>query len=413
MSDISTYLQEILDAVYGEQVRTSIYNSILQMNTDLEEAIENNLNSLSFKGDLTDPSIGLLFNEENRGIYRLSVSVNYTGLPDDYDVMKAGYLIVYSLGSNTKQELHYFSSEDHNASACWSRNYGGPDVGWSSWDRIGEDFLGFRGNLANGVNLDTLVGESSRGIYRILSSRNYSNLPSDYDDTKAGYIIIYSFGNNNVKQELHYFSGSSKLINTYWSRNYMMTGDIGDDTGTGVWSGWTKSSFDVEDGSLVQKKLKRDDFRYPSFLPHDSYQLANQKRKTDIDSLTTSYKHVQGACFIPDPIYTNLEKEGTYILCFWTGETGFLVETTTTFEAKRRSGVFYVGHGNDIAYNPNTRKLYIATSDAKDAKTPKPAATFVEVDYDTLTYTRTISLDSSVCNVNCIAYSEENDMYYG
>ena len=52
MSNIQTYLQQILDAVYGEEVRGSIHDAIATMNTDLEAAIRDDLNPLAFKGNL-------------------------------------------------------------------------------------------------------------------------------------------------------------------------------------------------------------------------------------------------------------------------------------------------------------------------------------------------------------------------
>ena len=150
MSDIQTYLQQILDAVYGEEVRGSIHDAIAEMNSDLESAIQDDLNPLAFKGNLgesggTTYNLNNLTTTDQRGIWRLLGSHTYTNVPSDYDGSKAGYLIVYSFGtsgstaSNIKQELHYFSSSGINENIYWSRNY--LNGSWSDWESLSTDEL--------------------------------------------------------------------------------------------------------------------------------------------------------------------------------------------------------------------------------------------------------------------------------
>lgn len=100
--------------------------------------------------------------------------------------------------------------------------------------------LGFKGDLGTSdgttYNLNSLTTTSRRGIWRLQANRNYTNTPDDYDQTKTGYLIMYSFGTvdstaSNIKQEIHYFSDSGANANICWSRVYI----------SGSWTEWKKN----------------------------------------------------------------------------------------------------------------------------------------------------------------------------
>lgn len=100
--------------------------------------------------------------------------------------------------------------------------------------------LGFKGDLGTSdgttYNLNSLTTTGRRGIWRLQANRNYTNAPDDYDQSKTGYLIMYSFGTvdstaSNIKQEIHYFSDSGANANVCWSRVYI----------SGSWTEWKKN----------------------------------------------------------------------------------------------------------------------------------------------------------------------------
>lgn len=83
---------------------------------------------------------------------------------------------------------------------------------------FGKDALTFRGDLRNGTNLDSLMDEDSRGIWRLLSSRKYDSLPGDFNKKKAGCLTIYANGSHMI-QELRYYDGEGKGSMKTWIRH--------------------------------------------------------------------------------------------------------------------------------------------------------------------------------------------------
>lgn len=193
MSDIQTYLQQILDAVYGEEVRGSIHDAISEMNSDLEAAIRDDLNPLAFKGDLgvssgTSNDLNSLTGTDQRGIWRLLGSHTYTNVPSDFDNGKAAYLIMYAFGTagqtatNIKQEIHYFSSSGINENLYWSRNY--LSGSWSEWESLSTDEL-FDGFPFRPVFLDNpeILYNGNNTPVSISHDATYSKL--HFDDITA------------------------------------------------------------------------------------------------------------------------------------------------------------------------------------------------------------------------------------
>ena len=158
MSDIQTYLQQILDAVYGEEVRGSIHDAIATMNSDLESAIQDDLNPLAFKGNLgesggTNNNLNNLVQTDQRGIWRLLGGTTYTNVPSDFINSKQAYLIMYAFGTSgstatvIKQEIHYFSDSGANANMSWSRVYLSGE--WQPWHKSVDSTLTINGAAAD------------------------------------------------------------------------------------------------------------------------------------------------------------------------------------------------------------------------------------------------------------------------
>lgn len=169
MSDIQTYLRQILDAVYGEEVRNSIHDAISTMNSDLESAIQDDLNPLAFKGNLgesggTNNNLNNLIQTDQRGIWRLLGGTTYTNVPSDFVNSKQAYLIMYAFGTSgstatvIKQEIHYFSDSGANANMSWSRVYLSGE--WQPWHKNVDNTLSIEGAAADSKS----VGDLSSGF---------------------------------------------------------------------------------------------------------------------------------------------------------------------------------------------------------------------------------------------------------
>ena len=96
----------------------------------------------------------------------------------------------------------------------------------------------FRGDLQNETNLDNLMSEDSRGIWRLLSSRKYESLPSDFNKKKTGCLIIYANG-SHMTQDLRYYDGKGKSSMKTWTRHKF------DDVFTGF-TEWVSSASIIE-----------------------------------------------------------------------------------------------------------------------------------------------------------------------
>ncbi len=246
MADISTELANIMSAIYGEEVRGSIHDAIQKMNTELDSAISGTLNGLGFRGNYNG-SLDGLYTENDRGIWLLRPNGPFTDYPEGYSKSRGGILFVYSNNysgnSYCRQELRYYSvNNDSESSKVWTRSYFTESTfsAFSEW--VLDAPLSFKGNYRNGASINSLSSEDDRGIYKLLGSYTYSGLPDDYDQSIAGYLIVYAMGSNTI-QELRYFSGSGGNENIIWRRNY-----------SGSWNTWEKNI----DSSLSKEGIAAD-----------------------------------------------------------------------------------------------------------------------------------------------------------
>ena len=113
-----------------------------------------------------------------------------------------------------------------------------------------------------------------------------------------------------------------------------------------------------------------------------------------------AFVYMQGGC------YNNLTD--TFILAFIDNSSvnGMLVELDSSFSVVRRSVSLPLGHANDLTFNPNTNKIYVATGN-----TGIYAGKVVEIDAGSLTFSSAITL-SSTPYVWFISYDELNDRYF-
>lgn len=279
MADISTELANIMSAIYGEEVRTSIHDAIQKMNSQLNTAASSTLNALGFKGDLgtsdgTTYNLNSLTTTSRRGIWRLQANRNYTNAPDDYDQTKTGYLIIYSFGtvdstaSNIKQEIHYFSDSGANANICWSRVY--ISGSWTEWKKNVDSLLMTEGAAADayivGTRLNNITNKwglmsviepvisdidqiIAQGIYYVMRS-SAPNWPFD----NPGLLLVLNAHNANRET-----SGPSKdaLVQMAFVDGAMAYRIYG----TNAWGEWTHSDTDTTlaiEGSPADAKAVGD-----------------------------------------------------------------------------------------------------------------------------------------------------------
>ena len=279
MADISTELANIMSAIYGEEVRTSIHDAIQKMNTQLNTAASSTLNGLGFKGDLgtsdgTTYDLNSLTTTSRRGIWRLQANRNYTNAPDDYDQSKTGYLIMYSFGtvdstaSNIKQEIHYFSDSGANANVCWSRVY--ISGSWTEWKKNVDSLLMTEGAAADayivGTRLNNITNkwglmsvmepmlsdlddQIAQGIYYVMRS-SAPNWPFD----NPGLLLVLNAHNANRET-----SGPSK--DALVQMAFVDGGMAYRIYGTNAWGEWTHSDTDASlsiEGAAADAKAVGD-----------------------------------------------------------------------------------------------------------------------------------------------------------
>lgn len=120
---------------------------------------------------------------------------------------------------------------------------------------FGKDTLTFRGDLQNETNLDALMSDTDRGIWRLLPSRKYVNLPADFNKRKTGCLIIYANGPHMI-QELRYYDGEGKSSMKTWTRHKF------DDVFTGL-TEWISSTSIIDSRisskSLLMKSVTHED----------------------------------------------------------------------------------------------------------------------------------------------------------
>ena len=260
MADISTYLANIMSAVYGEEVRGSIHDALQEMNNQLNSAAQAELNALGFRGDLADGmNLGAMYKINDgddvryRGIWRILPSRSYSDLPSGFVKANGGLLIVYIYGSHAKQELYYYSGEE--PSKYWTRTAVlsgselSPIAEYGEWQlNDANTSLQVKGNITS-FSLDAFNSSDHNGIYKIPSrySSSLYTLPDGYDTDLNGCLLVLAIG-NTVIQKLGYFSGSGANEVTEWSRVYI----------NNAWSSWQKntdSSLSIEGAAADAKAV--------------------------------------------------------------------------------------------------------------------------------------------------------------
>lgn len=236
MSNIQTYLQQILDAVYGEEVRGSIHDAIATMNTDLEAAIRDDLNPLAFKGNLgesggTNNNLNNLVSTDQRGIWRLKGSTTYTNVPSGFDNSKQGYLIMYAFGTSgqtatiAKQEIHYFSDSGANANTYWSRVYISGE--WQDWHKnVDEANVPYNYGTNIPSSFTSCDDININSCFFVSTSASGVPIIADWPfDVWPGWIITTLVGNSTIHRS---------QIAICWSKNRIKQRTMT----TNVWQPW-------------------------------------------------------------------------------------------------------------------------------------------------------------------------------
>ncbi len=249
--NIQSELTAIMEAVYGEQVRGSIHDALAKMNTQLSNAILNQLiqvdNTLTLTGygadakkvgDLfanalvmrTDPASGTDLNTiVTTGIYRLLASNSYTNkwVP----VNESGtaipnttaYLEVLRNASNCKQTMYYLTASHNYGQRCavrFSTNASATSPTWTPWLENIDDTLEVYGQAADAkitgdrintvrINSMTIGNERTNitmganlnstttvGSYSVKST-SVTNLP---EEAQGALYVISVTGTSNILQ---------------------------------------------------------------------------------------------------------------------------------------------------------------------------------------------------------------------
>lgn len=124
-------------------------------------------------------------------------------------------------------------------------------------------------------------------------------------------------------------------------------------------------------------------------------------KRAAMSTLSNDSDHsvLQGGCYVTET--------GHFVLAIVNSDedSTVLVELDTDFETVIRRATLDLGHANDLTYNPNTGKIYVATGD-----TGTNANKIAVVNADTLTLESTLALDGAVKWL--CSYDEVNDCYY-
>ena len=275
--NISTELTAIMEAVYGEQVRRSIHDALEKMNTQLSNAILNQLvqvdNTLTLTGygadakkvgDLlgnalvmrTDPAAGTDLNTiVTTGIYRLLASNSYTNkwVP----VNESGtaipnspaYLEVLRNGSNCKQTMYYLNSSHNYGQRCavrFSSNASAATPTWSSWLENMDNTLTVYGQAADAKTTGDTIERVRANALTVGTDRTMISMGANLNSTTAvGSYSVKSTSVTNLPEEAQgalyviAVTGTSNILQWYIAE----TGNQYTRIKTGsTWSDWKKGS---------------------------------------------------------------------------------------------------------------------------------------------------------------------------
>ena len=229
MANITPETTAIAEAVYGEEVRSSIIAALNKINTALNSAISQELNSLAFKGDLDENKD---LNTIDPGIYRILPSKQPANMPENDVYSNQQRLLIYYRSTGGRQELYTLLSGEKFITSYYVRGMSGGT--WGSWFK--NEPLALKTAIASGTDLNNVT---NTGIYRVYGENtDFQNLPANdryFSNNRLLYVYnideISSVGAVPViKQELHYLNSDTTCIGRYMTRL-----KIG---ATGTWDDW-------------------------------------------------------------------------------------------------------------------------------------------------------------------------------
>lgn len=196
MANISSYLQQILDARYGEEVRGSIHDAISAINTQVEESDPVNLETSSLVLRRTLNSNDDLDTLQPLGLY-FWTNANIPKNAPESNAISFRMLFIKGQGTadvtNTTKVQLVFDSNNH----FYYRVHVAANLGaWNNWKEIAslEDILYVNtyGGTANNIkNLNDL--ENNKVYSYTTSGNNLVNAPED-DPNWRGTVICLSYG---------------------------------------------------------------------------------------------------------------------------------------------------------------------------------------------------------------------------
>lgn len=152
-----------------------------------------------------------------------------------------------------------------------------------------------------------------------------------------------------------------------------------------------------EQESVVDEMRKSSYFGWNRPVKKDVY-----RKRLALEILSGDENHatLQGGCYLP--------ATGHFLMAIINGDedSAVLVEVDTDYETVIRRVSLDLGHANDLAYNPNTNKIYVATG-----STGANANTIAVLNGTSLALEETITLGDTKSKWLC-SYDEVNDRYY-
>ena len=235
MANISTELAAILSAIYGKDVRDSIYNAIDKMNISLEDAIDNQLlridSTLTENGQAADSSVvgeriqaveetintsvttlmadaitykGDLPNNTNfnsvitNGIYNIVSTNTHANKPEDGGIY--GLLIVLGGNPGYLKQIYISLNASGTDLPMYTRaslKSGVSATKWSKWkssldtelrnqvSTLEGNAFKYKGTLSNNTNFNSVT---ANGLYNVPGSNNYLNKP--HDSGTYGLLVV-------------------------------------------------------------------------------------------------------------------------------------------------------------------------------------------------------------------------------
>lgn len=275
--NIQSELTAIMEAVYGEQVRGSIHDALAKMNTQLSNAVLNQLiqvdNTLTLTGYgadaakvgtllgnalvmRSDPASGTDLNTiVTTGIYRLLASNSYdnkwvpvnesgTAIPNT-----TAYLEVIRNASNCKQTMYYLTASHNYGQRCavrFSTNATATTPTWTPWLENIDDTLEVYGQAADAKITGDRINTVRTNSMTIGNERTNITMGANLNSTTT--VGSYSVKSTSVTNLPETAQGALYVISVTGTDNILQwyIAETGNQytriKSSGTWTDWKKGS---------------------------------------------------------------------------------------------------------------------------------------------------------------------------